>query len=88
MKITKAVIEGIVADITDMLEVNQADMDQAYLVAGDDVLDIAIKITIAPDESKLKIVTTINFVKDRCKDKRKSWVDEEQINLFDEGGEE
>ena len=84
MKITKAVIKGIVADITDMLEVNQADMDLAYLAAGDDPLGIAIKVNIAPDESKLKIVTTINFVKDRCKDERKSWVDEEQINLFEE----
>ena len=87
MKISEAVITGIVADITDMLEVNQADMDLAYLAAGDDPLGIAIKVNIAPDESKVKFVTTINFVKDRCKDERKSWVDEEQINLFEEGGE-
>ena len=86
MIITQAVIDAIVADIDEMLKYNQESMELAYLAAGDDPLGIAIKVNIAPDESKLKVVTTINFVKDRCKDERKRQIDQEQINLFEEGG--
>ena len=87
MKISITVLEQIEKSIKDMLVTYQEEMDQAYLSAGDDPLTIAISIKIAPDGAKLKIVTGINFVKDRCKDAVTSWVDEEQINLFDEGGQ-
>ena len=87
MKISFAVLEEIEKAIKDMFVAYQGEMDQAYLAAGDEPLKVAIGVKIAPDGAKLKIVTSINFVKDRCKDEVTSWVDEEQINLFDEGGQ-
>jgi len=88
MKITMAVIMKIVSDITDMLEVNQEDMEVAYLRAGDKPLDIAITVKIGEKGAKIKTISTINFVKDRCQDKRSSEIDEEQKNLFEEEMEE
>ena len=89
MKISDAVLKEIEAGISDMLVMNQADMDYAFLAAGDEPLVVTFKANLAMDEGKVKVVTTINFVKDRVKDERKGWVDEEQINLFEEeGGEE
>ena len=89
MKITKTVLTEIETGISDMLAVNQADLDYAFLAAGDDPLNISMKAGLIMDEGKVKVVTTINCVKERIKDERKGWVDEEQINLFDEeGGEE
>lgn len=87
MKISITVLEQIEKGIKDMLVTYQEEMDKAYLMSGDDPLNIAIGIKIAPDGAKLKIVTSINFVTSRCKDTVTSWVDEEQINLFDERGE-
>ena len=88
MKITDSVIDKISEDIAEMLTSNQGEMEAAYLRAGDDPLDIAIKVKIGEKGVKIKTISTINFVKDRCQDKRASEIDEEQINLFDEGGEE
>ena len=88
MKITDSVIDKISEDIAEMLTSNKGEMEAAYLRAGDDPLDIAIKVKIGEKGVKIKTISTINFVKDRCQDKRASEIDEEQINLFDEGGEE
>jgi len=88
VKIGNSVLERIQLRVKGMLEDHQEEMEQAYLRSGDDPLDIAFKVKISPDKAKLKIVTTINFVKDRCQDKATDLMDEEQINLFEEGGEE
>ena len=88
MKITEAVLDKIVGDIEGMLVSNQGEMESAYLRAGDKPLDVAIKVSIGEKGPKIKILSTINFVKDRCQDKRSSVIDEEQTNLFDEGGPE
>ena len=88
MKITDAVLNKILEDIEAMLVSNQGEMESAYLRAGDDPLDIAIKVKIGEKGVKIKTISTINFVKDRCQDRRSSEIDEEQINLFEEGGNE
>ena len=87
MKISRDVIDGIVEDIKDMLSYNHESIELAYIAAGDDPLGIAIKVTISPDEAKLKVLTTMNFVKDRCKDERRRFIDPIQISLFDQEGE-
>ena len=87
MKITDSVLKEIEAGISDMLVTNQADLDYAFLAAGEDPLSVALKAVLTMDEGKVKVVTNINFVKDRVKDMRQGWVDEDQKNLFDEGGE-
>jgi hypothetical protein len=84
MKITDSVINKIAEDIAEMLTSNQGEMEAAYLRAGDDPLDIAIKVKIGEKGVKIKTISTINFVKDRCQDKRASEIDEEQTNLFEE----
>ena len=86
MKISRDVIDGIVEDARDMLLYNHESIELAYLAAGDDPLGIAIKATMSPDEGKVKVLTTINFVKDRCRDERRRFIEPNQINLFDERG--
>ena len=86
MKISIAVLEQIEKGIKDLLVAYQQEMEQAYLAAGDDPLDVKIGLKVSPDKGKQKIITSINFVKDRCKDTVTSWVDEDQIGLFDEEG--
>ena len=89
MKISNSVLERVQLRIKGMLEDHQEEMEQAYLRSGDDPLDVSFKVKISPDKAKLKIITSINFVKDRCQDKATDLMDEEQINLFEEeGGEE
>ena len=83
MKISRDVIDGIVEDTKDMLLYNHESIELAYLAAGDVPLGIAIKVSLAPDGSSVKVLTTINFVKDRCKDERRRFIDPEQTNLFD-----
>ena len=84
MKISRDVIDGIVEDTKDMLLYNHESIELAYLAADDDPLGIAIKVSLAPDGSSVKVLTTINFVKDRCKDERRRFIDPEQTNLFDQ----
>ena len=88
MNISNAVIEEIRDRIYDQLVMYQKDMDIAYLAAGDDPLSVAISIKVSPENGKQKIVTGINFVKDRCRDSVTSFVDKDQIGLFDEEVEE
>ena len=87
MKISRDVIDGIVEDARDMLLYNHESIELAYLAAGDEPLEIAIKVTIKPDKAKMKVLTKINFVKDRCKDERSRNIDPEQISLFSEEGD-
>ena len=87
MKISRDVIDGIVEDTKEMLLYNHESIELAYLAAGDDSLDIAIKVNIKPVKAKISVLTKINFVKDRCKDERSRNIDPEQTNLFDQEGE-
>ena len=84
MKISNSVIKSIIGDIEEMFSFNQASMEAAYLRAGDDPLDVSVKVKIGEKGAKIKTVSTINFVKDRCQDKRSTEIDEDQINLFKE----
>lgn len=86
MKISNDVLDEINARIKDMLVIYQQELEIAYLAVGDDPLSVAISIKVSPENGKQKIVTGINFVKDRCKDSVTSFVDDIQINLFDEEG--
>lgn len=87
MKISIGIVKEIEKDIARVLETYQEEMDKAYLLAGDNPLDIKISLNIRPEKGKLRIQTGINFVKDRCKDTVTSFIDEAQINLFEEGAE-
>jgi len=86
MKISNSVLDTIRDRIYDSLVMYQQDLEQAYLVAGDELLDIKFGVKLSQDGARVKVVTGINFVKDRCKDSSTTWVDEEQTNLFDEEG--
>ena len=55
MKITKSVLTEIETGISDMLAVNQADMDYAFLAAGDDPLNVSMKAVLVMDEGRLKL---------------------------------
>ena len=83
MKISNAVIEEISSRIQDMLESYQTQLDEAYLRTGEDQLSISIGAKVSPDNARLKVVTSISFVKEKVSDKITSFVDEEQASLFD-----
>lgn len=84
MKISNAVLDTIRDRIYDNLVTYQQDLEQAYLVAGDDPLDIKLGVKLSQDGARVKIVIGINFVKDRCRDSSTTWVDSEQGSLFDD----
>ena len=87
MKISRDVIDGIVEDARDMLLYNHESIELAYLAADDDPLGIAIKVTLSQNKKgKAKVLTTFNFVKDRCKDERTRFFEPNQTNLFDQEG--
>lgn len=88
MNISNAVIEEIRDRIYDQLATYQNQMEIAYNLCGDDPLTVKLDAKIAPDNGKKKITTSISFVKDRCRDSGTSYVDDEQIGLFDEQREE
>lgn len=88
MNISKAVIDEIKDRIYDQLVLYQKEMEFAYNVSGDDPLDVKLGAKVSPDNGKKKITTSISFIKDRCKDTTTSWVDDDQGNLFEEGGKE
>lgn len=85
MKISNQLLTKIQESIGDMFIEYQQQMEEAYLMAGDDPLSIAIGIKVTPDDGKQKVVTSINFIKERCKDSVTAYVDEDQGNLFQEG---
>ena len=84
MKISNKLLDKIQDSIKDMFVEYQQQMEEAYLMAGDDPLTISIKVKISPDENKQKIVTGISFVKEKCQDSVTAWVDEDQGELFQE----
>ena len=88
MNITNAVVEEVRDRLFDQLKTYQKEMDIAYNLCGDDPLDVKLGVKVSPDNGKKKITTTISFVKDRCKDTSTSWVDDDQGNLFEKGGDE
>ena len=81
MKISDAVLDKIIEDIGEMLTSNQGELEAAYLRAGDKPLDVAIKVSIGEKGVKIKTISTINFVKDRCQDRRSSEIDDEQVSF-------
>jgi len=88
MKISNNVLEQIEASIKTLMESYQKEMEQAYLKLGDDALDIKFGVKIKEDNARVKLTTSINFIKDRCRDTSTSWVDDEQGSLFENEIEE
>lgn len=89
MKISLGIIKEIEKDFARVLEANQEEMDRAYLLVGDkNALEIKLSLSIKPEKGKLRTTTGINFVKDRCKDSVTSYIDEENLNLFENAVED
>ena len=86
MKISNNVLERIEESIKALMESYQQEMEVAYLALGDDALDIKFGVKIKEDNARVKLTTSISFIKDRCRDTSTSWVDDEQTNLFDQEG--
>lgn len=88
MNISNAVIEEIRDRIYDKLATYQNELETAYNLSGDDAIVVKLDAKIAPDNGKKKITTSISFIKDRCRDSGTSYIDDDQIGLFDEEKEE
>ena len=86
MKISDSVLGRIEARIKKMCNEHQQEMETAFLKSSEDPLDIKFGVKITPDSAKVKLTTSMNFVKDRCKDTVTEWVDDEQGSLFDQEG--
>ena len=82
MKISDNVLGQIEESIKGLMNSYQQEMEVAYLALGDDALDIKFGVKIKQDNARVKLTTSISFVKDRCHDTSTSWVDDEQGKLF------
>ena len=83
MEITKEILSRSVQQVADLLDRHQGSINQSF-EAGNEILEIPIKLRYTFVDGKLKIVAKTNFVKDRVKDDLTSWYDPDQKQLFDE----
>lgn len=83
MKITKEILDRSADQVKTLLTTHINSIDQAF-DAGDEILEIPIKIRYSYVDGKLKLACTTNFVKDRVKDNAVAWYDPDQKQLFDD----
>ncbi len=83
MEITNTILERAADQVKQLLTSHRLSINEAY-DAGDEILEIGIKVRLTWVDSKLKIATTSNFVKSRCKDQAVAWFDPDQKQLFDD----
>ena len=86
MKISMGVVKEIEKDVERVLEKHQEEMNEAFIKVGGKTMSIDLKINVKAEKGKLRTITGLNFVKDRCKDAVTNFIDLEQINLFDQEG--
>ena len=82
MKISMGVVKEIEKDVERVLEKHREEMNEAFIKVGGKTMTIDLKINVKAEKGKLRTITGLNFVKDRCKDAVTNFIDEEQINLF------
>ena len=83
MKISMGVIKEIEKDVGRVLAKHQEEMHVAFIKGGDAGVGIDVKISVKAEKGKLRTITGINFVKDRCRDALTNFIDEEQLNIFE-----
>lgn len=89
MKISMGVVKEMQKDVARVLEKHQEEMHTAFLRVGDKTFPVDLRVNIKSEKGKLRVITSISFVKDRCQDSVTNWIDEEQLNIFEvemEGG--
>ena len=85
MEITQDILSRAAQQVADHLTGHKDSINLAF-DNGEEVIEIPLKIRLSFVEGKLKIKTSINFVKDRLKDESVAWYDPDQKQLFDEKG--
>jgi len=88
MKISMGVIKEIEKDVGRVLAKHKEEMHVAFVKGGDAGTSLDIKITMKSEKGKLRVITGINFVKDRCRDSVTNFIDEKQLNMFESEIEE
>ena len=83
MEISAEILTRSVQQVQDLLTRHTAAINQAF-IAGNEILEISVKLRYSFVDGKLKIAAKTNFVKDRIKDDLISWYDPDQKQLFDE----
>lgn len=80
-------IAKIAGEVQKKLMEHQHILDEAYLKRADDEkLHIGLGVDISPSErTDFKIEIGINFVAHRVRDKSTIYVDEHQLDMFEEG---
>ena len=83
MEITKEILSRSAQQVHDILIGHKDSINLAF-EAGEEILEIPVKIRYSFIDSKLKIFTSVNFVKSRVKDNTVAWYDPKQKTLFDD----
>lgn len=83
MKISMGVVKEMSKDIMRILEKHQEEMHTAFVRAGDKGTSLDVKITMKSEKGKLRVITGINFVKERCRDSVTNFIDCDQLNIFE-----
>ena len=84
MQIKEEAINTIAEAFRDLLTAYEEDLNVAWGNAGDDPFQISLGTKLKPDKGRLKIETSISFVKERIKDKRTDFVEDAQMTFLDE----
>ena len=88
MKISVGVVKEIVKDVGRVLQKHQEEMHVAFVRGGVAGMGVDLTIKVKAEKGKLRTITGINFVKDRCRDALTNFIDEEQLNIFENEIEE
>lgn len=72
--------------INALLQEHQEEIETAYNKTEADSISISFSVKIKPGTKGNEINTTINFVSERVKDSASGTVDESQLSVFGDGG--
>lgn len=70
-----------------LLQEHQEEIEEAYNKTEADSISISFSVKIKPGAKGNEINATINFVSERVKDSASGTVDESQLNVFSDGGD-
>ncbi len=83
MKIGPVTIQKMQTEVSGLLEAYAKEIDEAYIKAKDEPLNVSLKVNLSPSDGTIKLKTSIDFVAEKIKDSVTSYADESQQELFE-----
>ena len=82
MQVGQNTIESIVDSLGALVNEHRVALNDAFLKSEDE-LSVSLSIKLCPENGRMKIESSINFVAERVKDKTTTFVSEAQGKLFE-----